>query len=348
MAYSDLHLMGTWAVAVAQALDSRGFDSTAVFAEADIDLGSTRDPNVRIPAEQMTRVYELAEEVTGDPSFGLSIAEHIHPTSLHALGYSLFASRTMESFCRRIVRYFRLVSTNAETDLQRTENAYRLTMVPTVGRMAYAPQDAWLATIMRFSRDIYRQDFAPSRVELRRPETGKVVDKFTEFFRAPISFGCDANVLEFSEQDMLAELPAANPELARQNDQLVLELLARLDRDDIITHVRAELVELLPPGNCTKERVAARLNMSERTLQNRLTEKGTSYRELLAEMRQELAEQYLRQGVHSVSDVAYLLGFSEISSFSRAFRTWTGVSASEYRSRYLSAQEGEEDAASEN
>ena len=336
MALTDLNLIGTWAVAVAQAIDATGLDSKAVFKQAGIDLASARDSSTRIPSDRMTRVYELAEEVTDDPAFGLAIAEHIHPTSLHALGYSLFASRTLESFCGRIVRYFRLVTTNAETELQRTEDSYRLVMVPTVGRMAYPPQDAWLATIVRFTRETYRHDFAPRRVELRRPEPSKNIEKFTEFFQAPIDFGSDANVLEIATQDMLAQLPAANPELARQNDQLVLELLARLDRDDIITQVRSELVELLPSGDCTKERVAAHLNMSERTLQNRLMDKGTSYRELLAEMRKELAEQYIRQGLHSVSDVAYLLGFSEISSFSRAFRTWTGVSASEYRYRYLS------------
>jgi AraC-like DNA-binding protein len=336
MALTDLNLIGTWAVAVAQAIDATGLDSKAVFEQAGIDLASARDSSTRIPSDRMTRVYELAEEVTDDPAFGLAIAEHIHPTSLHALGYSLFASRTLESFCRRIVRYFRLVTTNAETELQQTENAYRLVMVPTVGRMAYAPQDAWLATVVRFTRETYRHDFAPRRVELRRPEPSKNIEKFTEFFQAPIDFGSEANVLEIATEDMHAQLPAANPELARQNDQLVLELLARLDRDDIITQVRSELVELLPSGDCTKERVAAHLNMSERTLQNRLMDKGTSYRELLAEMRKELAEQYIRQGLHSVSDVAYLLGFSEISSFSRAFRTWTGVSASEYRYRYLS------------
>ncbi len=98
------HLIATWAIAVAQALDEIGLDSKAIFAEAGIDLVTARDPNMRFPAANMTRVYNLAEKFSDDPAFGLSIARFIHPTSLHALGYSLFASRTMESFCRRIVR----------------------------------------------------------------------------------------------------------------------------------------------------------------------------------------------------------------------------------------------------
>ena len=132
-------------------------------------------------------------------------------------------------------------------------------------------------------------------------------------------------------------LPAANAELARQNDQVVMKLLAQIERNDIIAQVRAAFVELLPSGDCSKENVAARLNMSERTLQNQLTERDTSYRDLLNETRRELAEQYMCQGLHSVSEVAFLLGFSEISSFSRVFRSWTGVSPSEFRERYLHA-----------
>lgn len=333
---SDFHLIASWAVAVAEALDARGVDSRAVFAEADIDLADAREPSARFPSDRMSRVYELAEAATGDPAFGLSVAQYVHPTSLHALGYSLYASRTMESFCRRIVRYFRFVTTNASTHLEKTDTDYRLTLMPTTGRAVYVPQDAWLATIMRLSRQVYRPDFAPAAVCLRRPAPATNAERFTEYFRAPVEFGNEGNVLVFKGTDMHEQLPAANAELARQNDKVVLTLLARMDRKDIVAQVRASFVDLLPSGDCNKEKVASRLNMSERTLQGKLGERNTSYRILLNETRRELAEQYISQGLRSVSEVAYLLGFSDYSSFSRAFRAWTGHSPSKYRSRYLS------------
>lgn len=333
---TDFHLIASWAVAVAEALDARGVDSKALFAEADIDLADARDPSARFPAARMSRVYELAEETIGDPAFGLSIAQYVHPTSLHALGYSLYASRTMESFCRRIVRYFRFVTTNAVTQMEKTATDYRLTLIPTSGLSLYIPQDAWLATIMRFSRQIYRPNFAPLRVSLRRPQPASNIEKFTEYFRAPVEFGSEGNVLVFDRADMDVQLPAANAELARQNDHVVMSLVARMDRQDVVAQVRASFVDLLPSGDCNKEKVARRLNMSERTLQGKLSERRTSYRILLNETRRELAEQYISQGLRSVSEVAYLLGFSDYSSFSRAFRAWTSSSPSEYRNRYLS------------
>jgi AraC-like DNA-binding protein len=247
----------------------------------------------------------------------------------------LFASQDLESFCRRVVRYFGLVSTNAVTEVESNAEEFRLSMLPAIGLTCYAPQDAWLATLLRFSRFIYRPTFNPIRVYLRRPSPGGSADQFNHWFCAPIEYGSTRNTLAFDIRDMTVRLPAANAELARQNDQAVVSLLRQISRSDIIARVRASFIGLLPSGECSKQNVAAQLNMSERTLQNRLVARGTSYSALLSETRRELAEQYMNQRLHSVSEVAFLLGFSEISSFSRAFRAWTGESPSGYRDRVL-------------
>jgi len=331
----DPHIIAGWANAVAQALDARGLDSKAIFSAAGLDLSLARKPTERFPAASMTRVYALAHSATNDPAFGLSIAEFVHPTSLNALGFSLLASNTLESFCRRVVRYFRLVTTNAECQMERTASEGRLVMVPTIDREQYYPQDAWMGTLVRFIREIYEPDYAPLAVCLRRPRPREKVQQFERFFRTDVQYGCDQNRLVFTLRDMDTELPAGNTELARRNDEVVMGLLARMDRDDIIARVRALLVEQLPSGQCDKEKIAAQLNMSERSLQSKLAARNSSYRHLLNETRQELAIQYIQQGLHSVSEVTYLLGFADISSFSRAFRSWVGVSPSEYRDRSL-------------
>ena len=100
----DPHIIAGWVIAVAQALDASGMDSQGIFSKAGIQLNDARKPTARFPATRMSEVYHLVEEATGDYTFGLSIADYIHPTSLHALGFSLFASSSLESFCRRIVR----------------------------------------------------------------------------------------------------------------------------------------------------------------------------------------------------------------------------------------------------
>lgn len=327
------HVIAGWVAAVAQACAASDLNTPEIFGQAGIDLASVREPTARFPISRMSRVYALVAEATSDPTFGLAIAQFVHPTSMHALGYSLFASSTLESFCRRIVRYFRLVSTNAESQLERTASEYRLVMVPTLQPEQYYPQDAWMATILRYIREIYRPDFVPRGVCLTRPKPQRNAQRFDRFFGTAVTFGSDANRLIFAPEDMQAELPAANAELARNNDEVVVGLLARLDREDVIARIRALFIELLPSGECSKATAAARLNISERSLQTRLAIRGTTYRTLLNETRHKLAEQYMRQGLHSVSEVTYLLGFADVSSFSRAFRSWTGVSPSEFRNR---------------
>lgn len=325
------HVIAGWVAAVAEACEASDLDSREIFSQAGIDLVSLREPTARFPISSMSRVYALVAEATSDPCFGLSIAQFVHPTSMHALGYSLFASSTLDSFCRRIVRYFRLVSTNAESQFERTASEYRLVMVPTQQPEQFYPQDAWMATILRYIREIYRPDFTPRGVCLTRPKPQRNAVRFEKFFGTSVTFGSDANKLIFNPLDMHVDLPAANAELARNNDEVVLNLLARMDREDVVARVRALFVELLPSGDCGKATAASRLNMSERSLQSRLAARGVSYRALLNETRQKLAEQYMRQGHHSVSEVTYLLGFADVSSFSRAFRSWTGVSPSEFR-----------------
>jgi AraC-like DNA-binding protein len=126
-------------------------------------------------------------------------------------------------------------------------------------------------------------------------------------------------------------LDGGNPELARQNDAIAFQYLSQLERDNIRGRVREVLTERLARGEPSQAQVAEILNTSARTLQRKLGEKGTTYKEILDETRKVLALAYLSAPRHTVSDVTYLLGFSAGSSFTRAFRRWTGQSPSDWR-----------------
>ena len=95
--------------------------------------------------------------------------------------------------------------------------------------------------------------------------------------------------------------------------------------------VKTKLIQELPSGHICEENIAEDLYMSQRSLQRRLREEGTTYKELLNETRRDLAAQYIKVSGVSINEITYLLGFSEPSNFSRAFKRWTGVSPSEYR-----------------
>ena len=107
--------------------------------------------------------------------------------------------------------------------------------------------------------------------------------------------------------------------------------IAALDQDDIITRVKRAIVQFLPSENCTKQRVASELAMSPSALQQKLATLDTSFQDLLNQIRQSLAMDYMEQSRVSITEMSFLLGFSDTSSFTRAFRRWTGKSPRDFR-----------------
>ncbi|WP_453822699.1 helix-turn-helix transcriptional regulator [Tepidimonas fonticaldi] len=112
-----------------------------------------------------------------------------------------------------------------------------------------------------------------------------------------------------------------------------MEYLAKFEGARVSEKVRAELISRLAAGEPSRADVASALHMSEKTLQRRLKGEETSYQEILDETRRELARQYLREGRMSVCEVTFRLGFSDQSSFTRAFKRWTGLAPGEFRHR---------------
>ena len=141
----------------------------------------------------------------------------------------------------------------------------------------------------------------------------------------------DAFVLSVRDADR--PLPSANKRLAAMFDKLLTEELGRLDKSDVVSRCRAEVLQHVESGEVTEENMARRLHMSRRTLQRRLEEADTTYLKLVDDTRKDLALRYIEDPHRSITDVAFTLGFSQQSAFTRAFKRWTGVNPTEYRSK---------------
>ena len=208
----------------------------------------------------------------------------------------------------------------------------RLDLNPMSAREPLPPviMDAFFSTVVNMCRASYGDSFSPQRVELQRSEPPGA-DEFSKFFRAPVVFESKSNALVMSLTDLTKPLPTANAELARASEQVVSDYVSQFKRADIVDRAKARLVEQLPSGNPTQENLAAALNLSVRTLQRKLHNQETSFTKILEDTRRELASQYMHRESMSNKEIAYLLGFSEPSNFSRAFKRWTGLSPSEFR-----------------
>ena len=158
-----------------------------------------------------------------------------------------------------------------------------------------------------------------------------MAERYEEYFRCPIRYG-QPDVRFYLDLGIVdQQLPGASKELALMHDQTVRQYLQKLDRSDIVNRVRTVIVEELSAHTLSKQHVAERLHMSARSLQVKLAAAETSYQEILDSTRRSLAISYMEQASVSITEAAYLVGFSEVSNFTRAFKRWTGQSPRDFR-----------------
>ena len=319
-------LIGVWNL-----LKSYGIEPEPLFRKMSMNPELMKRPGGRYRLDSIDNLWRKASELIDDPCFGLKAAELWHPSNFGALGYAMLASNTLRTALERVDRYHRFLSDELFIKLNETEAGLTYTLISShEKRDIPARNHAILAVTMSMCRSNYIEDLAPVSVTLTHPKPS-CSSRFYEYFRSPVVFESPANSLTLPIEAVDKSLPGSNPQLAELNDQVMIEYLAQLDQDRITQKVKAIIIDQLPSGNVTDENVARALYMSSRKLQRQLQSAGTTFNTLLNEIRQDLAQKYLRDQDTSMTEIAFLLGFSESSAFSRAFRRWMGVSPSAYR-----------------
>lgn len=327
--------IGSWAVIIAKALESYGHDGAAFCKAFGVDLQEARDPNTRYSTELMSPLWNHAVELTGDPLFGVRAGTFVCPSTFYALSVSMWMSDSLHEALKCMERYVRVFSTAGNAEV-REEGDYLLYFThihrDEVGKLVVTchADEASISAVLSLCRSLYGDSLQPLKVELMQKNHTSAAD-YETFFGCPVSFGHPSICLYFDRQVMNKTLPTANSDLLAHNEQLMLDYLTRLDKDDVVNRVRAKLVELQPMGEPSRELVAEALNMSLRNLQRKLQQENTSYKDLLDDVRQDLAKQFINQSHIPLGEISFRLGFSTNSSFARAFKRWTGIPPGEYR-----------------
>ncbi|HVL00889.1 MAG TPA: AraC family transcriptional regulator [Dongiaceae bacterium] len=330
--------LSSWALLVWEELQQRDLNAREIFLAAGLDPARLQDPNARFPIDGMQRLWRLAEEHSGDPAFGIAAGLRWNPTTFHALGYAWLASSTLAQAFHRLVRYGRLINDGSEFTLTSIGLQYQFSggLKNPLPNPALAVQQALVVALIKMCRMLLGESFSPAEVQFSfAPNAATLLLETT--LRAPLRFGCDHFAMLIDRQDMERVLPTGNPELIRCNEQIVLKHLSQLDQQHLAIQVQQRILEGLPSGRVKEDDIANALHLSTRTLQRRLLEEGVNFGELLQSTRRELAQNYIDDSQLSVSEIAYLLGFSDQANFTRAFRRWFGVTPSGWRTRKLAA-----------
>lgn len=312
-------------------MESYGQDPSAYFAREGLDIVWPIEQGTRVPYETVDRVRAEAAADSGDPCFGLRSARFVHPSHLGALGYAFLASNDLRTAFERMHRYIRVLNQTGEFIIKESNSTLRITLSVAQDSLDVKTRDdSQLAYAITLCRMNAGPDFNPLAVSFRH-DAPEDKQPYQALFRCPVTFAAEHNSFTIACSDADRQLPSANPILAQMNERVVIQRLARLNEADIPNRVRAAIMEQLPSGNVTDESVAEELHMTSRTLHRRLKADGMSFRSLLRDVRQELAQQYIQDNSLTLTEITFLLGFSEMSSFSRAFKNWNGVSPSQVR-----------------
>jgi AraC-like DNA-binding protein len=329
--------LASWALAVERALQAEGADSEAIFAAAQIDRAPLQDPDARLPVAAMWRLWRAAVKATHNDAIGIKVAENLFPTHLNALMYAMQASATIEECIERLIRYAKVISTIGaiEVEYLRDQVCIRMTSSDEPDRPLQSV-DALMSVVIKVIRDILppHEHHRVLRVSLKRPEPEQK-ELFQNFFACDLEFAAKVNQIVLDAAVLEVDLPSANSELARVNDELLNEYLQRLQNETTSLKVRKVILQLLGSEELNQEFVAGQLHMSARNLHRKLAEEGHSFKELLDSTRQELALRYLKMANISIGELTYSLGFVDQSSFSRAFKRWTGTTPSKYRKTHM-------------
>ncbi len=295
----------------------------------------TVDHDAMVPAAE----YETAvRAIFAAPreNLGIELAGSLPVEAAGLWGFLLRSSPTFGDLLQRAERYIRIAF--RYTRLVLVEKGDALVAIcdhPSPSPFGRREQEVcfFLGQWLTWGRKLVGDAVTPDEVRMRwsGPRDAAPLDAF---FRCPVRFGAPDDALVFSSAVSGLRLPEQTPELGEMFKSYAAAMIRRISaQPPFVDLVRETLSEGLLAGTSSEAAIAKRLGITARTLHRRLAEQGTSFRQLRSELLLRRAEELLREEELPISEVAYLLGYSEPSNFHRAFRRWTGVAPTAWRNQ---------------
>lgn len=313
-------------------LEANNVDAGALFRRCGLDPALIQESRTRYPFDSLCNALTEASVIMGSKNVGLEMSTHFTPLDMNALGVTFLSSANLLEAFQRLDRYETLI--NSSVDFSVEENGARLDLLTELEGVPNEAlqflEDNRIATLVNLARIGLKQSLDPVEVAFTYPEPESTGEHFG-MFRCPLSFSQPVSRISFSMADAKSPFADANRELAISNDRFLDEIMNELNSSDLVTQVKRAIIGDLPSGAPNEEDIAKRVFVSSRTLQRRLADEDTSFRTLLLEIRRELAEKYISDKNMPLAEISYMLGFADTSSFSRAFKKWTGEPPNTFR-----------------
>jgi len=288
--------------------------------------------DARIPTKQIVSLWHAAIELTDNPALALQLGASSSPCNAGIISLVCMSSPTLGEMLSRIIRYMHLI---AESDrfeiIDKGENVALIYEIEAPEVFTTYGIERSFAMGLNWINEFVGTPVRPIEIHFsyRAPE---YVKEYERVFSTPLLFEQTNNAIVLSKEHLALPAKSYNAYLDDLIEQQAKQLLIQLGSDKSLKKMTQQLIiKQLPTGNLNVEYISETMHMSRRTLARKLKEENTSFQELLEKTRKELATDYLQQKTLSINDIAFMLGFSESSAFSRAFKRWFGNHPQEHR-----------------
>ncbi|WP_374378857.1 AraC family transcriptional regulator ligand-binding domain-containing protein [Dongia sp.] len=318
-------------------IECQGGDIDSIFGNCGIAPEMTAAPNLQLRLSAYCALFEEAARRTGKDNFGLWFGQQFNPRDLGLWGYASLSSPTLGSALENLVDLFCYQQSFSTMALRRDGHGrmrleYQILSPAIVARR----QDAELSLgqFTNIIRECCGRNWSPLEIQFEHP---RPVDwrQHETAFGAPVFFGCATNAIIFDATLLDRPMPGRDPKLFTMMRNCLESLGSREQLESLVDRVRGAVRLRLPDGAPTLEEVAHSLRLSPSAIQRALADAGLGFREAVEVTRFDLSRHYLQQGHLPLSEIALLLGYSELSAFTRAFTRWTGRSPRAYRAGLL-------------
>ncbi len=309
-------------------------DPGAVLASIDFDLTLFNEPDARVPYAKAAQLLVACADASGVPHFGLLLGLRFDLSMFGALNPLMLNADTVDQALQQLIRHLHLNDKGAtgflhEINSDEVALGYAVFQSETPGAMqAYSLA---LATICEIMRILCGPSWQPIKISIAHDEPPEL-GPYQQVFRAPLEFNAFRSEVVFANYWLKHRLQSGEPLKRISIERLALQIEAN-DDQYFVLRVRRLIYELLMAGKVTSPLICSRLNIHERVLRRSLHNEGTSIKDLISTARHELARQLLSNTHLSVAEIAQILGYSDVTAFSRAYRGWEGIPPDRWRRR---------------
>ncbi len=308
-----------------------GLPLDEILATFGLALADLEQPDFRLAFDTASKLWDEIARRSGSASFGLEAGLDLPVGHFDLHEYLVRCSPTLGAGLRRAFQFVALASTRGHLEVEAIGDELRIVNRPPAITSRHS-HDCILYTIVTIVRRAAGRQIPLVRLELMASEPATTT-LLRATFACPIVFAQPANVIVFARKYEDLELPARDARLAALIERHARAMVEALgdDRASTSDRVRRSLFQYLQTEHMTLERVARTIGVSARTLQRELRDEGTSFRDLVDEVRRDIAISHMANSDLPITSIAMLLDFSDVSAFHRSFRRWTGQAPAAYR-----------------